>query len=229
MDPSQGDGCCLFQGLLVASLHFSIESRCEQLPCEVGGPPSRLTRDLDRGGSRGGYEEKAQAEIWGNELFFKKKRFCLFIFREGKGGRKRGRETSMRGCFSRTGGGRGQSLMLYTSFFLFLFIYLFLERGEGRERGKQQCVVASHMPPPTRDQDPGMCPDWDSNWRSFGSQACAQSTELHQPGLGNELSMSGWGFPLYPCIPRAQPLSSSNSGLIWRHKLLEHILLVLEE
>ena len=30
------------------------------------------------------------------------KRFYLFIFREGKGGRKRGRETSMRGCLSHT-------------------------------------------------------------------------------------------------------------------------------
>ena len=27
------------------------------------------------------------------------------------------------------------------------FINLFLERGEGRERGKHQCVVASHAPP----------------------------------------------------------------------------------
>ena len=33
---------------------------------------------------------------------FFKKRFYLFIFREGKGERKRGRETSMCGCFSRT-------------------------------------------------------------------------------------------------------------------------------
>ena len=28
-----------------------------------------------------------------------------------------------------------------------------------------------------------MCPDWESNQRPFGSQACAQSTELHQAGL----------------------------------------------
>ena len=34
-------------------------------------------------------------------IFFLKKRFYLFIFRErGKGGRKRGRETSMCGCLS---------------------------------------------------------------------------------------------------------------------------------
>ena len=30
---------------------------------------------------------------------------------------------------------------------------------------------------------PGMCPDWESNQRPFGSQASAQSTEPHQPGL----------------------------------------------
>ena len=39
--------------------------------------------------------------------------------------------------------------------------------------------------PPTGDLacNPGMCPDWESNWRPFGSQACAQSIELHHPGL----------------------------------------------
>ena len=34
---------------------------------------------------------------------------------------------------------------------------------------------------------PGMCPDWESNQRSFGSQASAQSTEAHQPGLNVSL------------------------------------------
>ena len=44
--------------------------------------------------------------------------------------------------------------------------------------------VASHMPP-TGDLacNSGMCPDWEWNWRPFGSQARDQSTELHQPGL----------------------------------------------
>ena len=38
--------------------------------------------------------------------------------------------------------------------------------------------------PPTGDvaQNPGVCPDWESNQRLFGSQAGAQSTEPHQPG-----------------------------------------------
>ena len=40
------------------------------------------------------------------------------------------------------------------------------------------------MPPPGNlAHNPGMCPDWESNQRPFGSQAGAQSTEPHQPGL----------------------------------------------
>ena len=31
-------------------------------------------------------------------------------------------------------------------------------------------------------QNPGMCPDWESNQQPFGLQARAQSAELHQPG-----------------------------------------------
>ena len=48
----------------------------------------------------------------------------------------------------------------------------------GRKGEKHQCVVASHAPP-TGDLtcNPGMCPDWESNWGPFGSQAGAQSTE----------------------------------------------------
>ena len=38
--------------------------------------------------------------------------------------------------------------------------------------------------PPTGDlaHNPGMCRDWESNWRPFGSQASSQSTEPYQPG-----------------------------------------------
>ena len=44
-------------------------------------------------------------------------------------------------------------------------------------------MVASRAPP-TGDLalHPGMCPDWESNWRTFGSQGGTQSTEPHQPG-----------------------------------------------
>ena len=45
-------------------------------------------------------------------------------------------------------------------------------------------MVAPHSPR-TGDlaHNPGICPDWELNWRPFGSQACTQSPELHQPGL----------------------------------------------
>ena len=48
---------------------------------------------------------------------------------------------------------------------------------------KGQCVVASRTPP-TGDLacNPGMCPDWESNQRPFGSQAGTQSTGPHQLG-----------------------------------------------
>ena len=54
----------------------------------------------------------------------------------------------------------------------FKIIYLFLERGEGREGEKHQCVVASHTPP-TGDMacNSRMCPDWELNGRPLSSQA----------------------------------------------------------
>ena len=74
---------------------------------------------------------------------------------------------------------------MYLFYFFKDFIYFFRERGkEGETEGeKHQCVVAS-CSPPTRglDCNPGMCPDWELNWQPFGSQAHAQSAELHQPG-----------------------------------------------
>ena len=76
--------------------------------------------------------------------------------------------------------------MCFEGFYFFLRFYLFLERGEGKERGKHQCVVASHTSP-TRDlaRNPGICRDWESNpWR-FGLQAGTQSTESHQPRPGS--------------------------------------------
>ena len=52
------------------------------------------------------------------------------------------------------------------------------------KREKQQCVGAS-CASPTGDLacNPGMCPDWELNQQPFGSQASAQSSEPHQPGL----------------------------------------------
>ena len=53
------------------------------------------------------------------------------------------------------------------------FIY-FRQRGrEGeREEEKYQCVVVSHAPTTGHlANNPGMCPDWETNWRPFASQA----------------------------------------------------------
>ena len=79
-------------------------------------------------------------------------------------------------------------VVVWENIFILFFkrFYLFLERGKDGERKgeKHQCVGAPHTPP-TGDlaRNPGTCPDWESNWRSFGSQAGTQSTEPHQPGL----------------------------------------------
>ena len=44
--------------------------------------------------------------------------------------------------------------------------------------------VASHTPP-TGDlaHNPGMCPDWESNWQPFGLRDDTHPTEPHQSGL----------------------------------------------
>ena len=92
---------------------------------------------------------------------------------------------------------------MFEQYYIFLFFkkkYLFNFRERGREGGregeKDQCVVASRRAPPTRDPacNPGMCPDRESNQRTFDSQAGTQSTEPHQPGLNNII------FFLYPTL-----------------------------
>ena len=71
------------------------------------------------------------------------------------------------------------------SFFFLRFIYFQTEGKGGKKEGeKHQCVVASHKPPTGGLAcNPGMCPDWELNLRSFGLQTGAQSTEPHQPDL----------------------------------------------
>ena len=67
-----------------------------------------------------------------------------------------------------------------TSFFfvkiLFIYLNLFSERGKGREKERERNIdvrethhlVASHMPPAgDLSQNPGMCPDKESNWQPF--------------------------------------------------------------
>ena len=43
--------------------------------------------------------------------------------------------------------------------------------------------TAALRSPGDLDCNPGLCPDWESNRWSFGSQVCTQSSEPHQPGL----------------------------------------------
>ena len=70
-------------------------------------------------------------------------------------------------------------------FAFFKVIYLFLETEEGRERRREtsMCGRLSSTPYRGPGPQPSMCPHWELNQRPFGSQACAQSTEPHQPGL----------------------------------------------
>ena len=53
------------------------------------------------------------------------------------------------------------------------YLFTFRQKGrEGEREGeKHQCVVASYVAP-TGDlaSNPGKCPDWELNWRPFGSQ-----------------------------------------------------------
>ena len=74
---------------------------------------------------------------------------------------------------------------LLSLFFFFKDFIYFRQRGrEGERTGeKHQCVVAFGVPP-NEDlaRNPGLCPDWESNQRPSGSQACAPPTEAHQPG-----------------------------------------------
>ena len=64
-------------------------------------------------------------------------------------------------------------------FFLHFIYFIFRERvKEGESEGeKHQRVVTSHTPQAGGlAHKSGMCPDWESNQRSFGLQASTQST-----------------------------------------------------
>ena len=67
-------------------------------------------------------------------------------------------------------------------FFKILFIFFSKRVREGEGEGDKHLLVAFHTPP-TGDlaHNPGMCPDWESKWRPFGSQTGIQSTKPHQP------------------------------------------------
>ena len=71
-------------------------------------------------------------------------------------------------------------------FFLkMLFTHFQKEGKEGEGEGeKYYCVVASHTPP-TGDLtcNPGVCPDWESNQRPFGSQPTLHPLSHTRQGL----------------------------------------------
>ena len=77
------------------------------------------------------------------------------------------------------------NLLIIPNFLIFKDLtYLFLERGGGREKEKERNmdVWKTHLTVacctcPTGDlaHNPGKCPDWESKWRLFGSQAGTHS------------------------------------------------------
>ena len=78
--------------------------------------------------------------------------------------------------------------------------------------------------PPTGDlaDNPGMCPDWESNRTLFGLQAYAQSTEQHQPGWELLfLNESGQGSA------RLQSQSSSQQSYICEYFLNNALFLMI--
>ena len=65
------------------------------------------------------------------------------------------------------------------------FIFIFRERGrEGEREGEKHPRVVASCAPLSGDLacNPGMCPDWESNYQPFGLQVGTQSTKPHQPG-----------------------------------------------
>ena len=56
-------------------------------------------------------------------------------------------------------------LLILSTFLKQFYLFIFREGKGGREEEKHQCVVVSHVPT-TRYVacNPGMRPDWESNW-----------------------------------------------------------------
>ena len=84
-------------------------------------------------------------------------------------------------------------------FFKILFICFQRVREGEREGEKYQCAVASHTPP-TGDLacNPGMCPDWESNQRPFGSQPTLNP--LSHTSQGSLQILDGNSRSIFPCI-----------------------------
>ena len=85
-------------------------------------------------------------------------------------------------------------------FFKTFYLFIFRERGrEGEREGKKhQCVVASHMAP-TGDLpcNPGMYPDWKSNWQPFGSKPALNPLSYTSQGCFYFLVWRIWNLQKY--------------------------------
>ena len=76
--------------------------------------------------------------------------------------------------------------MFFKRFYLF-----FRQKGREGERGRETLMCERYIDwltlvhPQTEPCacNPGIYPDWESNWQPFGLQAGAQPTEPHQPEL----------------------------------------------
>ena len=89
------------------------------------------------------------------------------------------------------------SLISPLHLFFFFNFYLFLQGKGGRKRERETNInvwliywSGASQASPTGDpaHNPGMCPDWESNWRPFGSQARTQATLSHT-GQGSSLNI----------------------------------------
>ena len=75
--------------------------------------------------------------------------------------------------------------MVMKSFFKF-YLIIFREReGKEKERERNINVWLTLAFPATGDlaHNPGMCPDWESNWQPFGSQPTLNPLIECGPGL----------------------------------------------
>ena len=101
-------------------------------------------------------------------------------------------------------------LILFIIYFLLLLKTVFIYfRWSGREKERERNInlwlPLSCPPIGNLACNTGTCPDCESNRRPFGSQAGAQSTEPHQPGLfiyfEREREKHQFVVPLVFCIP----------------------------
>ena len=88
--------------------------------------------------------------------------------------------------------------MCTQSLFFKDFIYFYRQGKGGKKRGREIsiCGCLSSAPYWGLGAQPTLVPRWESNWRPFGSQADAQSTEPHQPGWHLFFDVAWLHFPL---------------------------------